>query len=150
MLISADRQGNLVISEPGPLSNQQILAAQTSSQKPSPTNRRRHPRYACEGRAEVFVPHGALLFRGKILDLSLSGCFIETPALDLERGTCVEVYFVERQLQFRVAGHIAVLCRNRGAGITFQNLAPRCLRQLADLILELKENSDRKELPTNA
>lgn len=110
-------------------------------------NRRRHPRYTCEGHAEVFVPHGALLFQGKILDLSISGCFIETPTLNLERGTHVEVYFVARQMQFRVAGHIAVLYRKRGAGISFQNLSQRIVRQVTDLLRELKEGAEPKEIP---
>jgi len=110
-------------------------------------NRRRHPRYACEGHAEVFVPHGALLFQGKILDLSLSGCFIETPALNLERGTHVEVYFAARQMQFRVAGYIAVLYRRRGAGIAFRNLSPRRAQQVADLVRELKEAAEATAIP---
>lgn len=105
------------------------------------TNRRHHPRYTCEGHAEVFIPHGALLFQGRILDLSLSGCFIESPALNLERGTHVEVYFVACQMQFRVVGHIAVLYRRRGAGIAFQNLGARRARQVADLVHELKETA---------
>lgn len=104
--------------------------------------RRRYPRYVCEGQAEVFVPHGALLFRGKILDLSLSGCFIETPAIDLERGTHVEVYFVTRQMNIRVAGHIAALRRKRGAGIAFQGLSPRLSRQIGELVCELREISE--------
>ena len=111
-------------------------------------NRRQYPRYSCEGNAEVFVPHGALLFQGKILDLSFSGCFIEAPALDLERGTPVEVSFSLHQLQFRVAGRIAIMHRRRGAGIAFQELSPRRARQISDLIAELKEAaSERTGLP---
>ena len=101
-------------------------------------NRRRYPRYACEGQAEVFLPHGGLLLRGKILDLSLSGCFIETAAISLERGTRVEVYFTARQIRFRVVGHIAVLHRKRGAGIAFEDLSCRNARQVADLVRELE------------
>lgn len=104
-----------------------------------PQNRRQCPRYRCEGDAEVFVPHGALLFRGKILNLSLSGCFIEVPALDLERGTPVEVSFSVRQMQFRVAGRIAIMHRRRGAGIAFGALTSQRARQISDLITELKE-----------
>ncbi|MGB7191486.1 MAG: PilZ domain-containing protein [Acidobacteriaceae bacterium] len=114
------------------------------------SNRRRHPRFACEGEAEVFVPHGALLFRGKIRDVSLSGCFIETPALNLERGTQVEVYFVARQMQFRVGGHIAVLRRKRGAGIAFQNLGPRRTRQITELLAELNKLPEPQEPATDA
>ncbi|MGH9588407.1 MAG: PilZ domain-containing protein [Acidobacteriaceae bacterium] len=106
-----------------------------------PANRRRHPRYACEGRAEVCVPHGGLLFRGKVLDLSFSGCFVETVALNLERGTPVEIFFVARQLQFRIAGRIAVLYPKKGAGIAFDPLGPRRTREISDLIAELKAAS---------
>lgn len=109
-------------------------------------NRRRHPRYPCEGRAEVFVPHGALLFEGRILNLSLSGCFVETPRLNLERGTRVEVFFATRQVQIRIAGHIAILHRGRGAGIAFDGLSPRLTRQIADLVSELAEQGVRPEV----
>jgi len=112
------------------------------------SNRRRHPRFSCEGYAEVFVPHGALLFRGKILDLSLSGCFIATPSLNLERGTRVEVYFVARQMQVRIGGHIAALHRRRGAGIAFQNLDSRRSRQITELLSELKQLPEPQE-PTH-
>lgn len=113
-----------------------------------PQNRRQYPRYHCEGDAEVFVSHGALLFRGKILDLSFSGCFIEAPALDLERGTRVEVSFAVRQMRFRVAGRIAIMHRKRGAGIAFDALGGRRERQIADLIAELKEAApEGKGLP---
>lgn len=107
-----------------------------------PPNRRRHPRYPCEGHAEVYLPHGGLLLRGKILNLSISGCFIEVPAITLERGTSVEVYFSTRRLQFRVAGYIAVLHRKRGAGIAFQEMNPRRALQIANLVGELKRMAE--------
>lgn len=113
-------------------------ASAVPSAKVPAVNRRRHPRYACEGHAEVFLPHGGLLLRGKILDLSMSGCFIETAAINLERGTRVEVYFTARQLRFRVGGHIAVLHRKRGAGLAFEHLSPRNARQIAELVGELE------------
>jgi len=115
--------------------------AEESLPRPVKLSRRRHPRYKCEGRAEVFVPHGALLFQGRILNLSLSGCFIESRNLNLERGTRVEVSFVARQLQVRVAGHIAILYRNQGVGIAFDNPNPRQNRQITELVMELGEQS---------
>jgi len=117
----------------------------SNSSKPSVLPRehgreqRRHPRYACEGYAEVFLPHGGLLFRGRILDLSMTGCYIETALLNLERGTQVEVYFVTNQLQFRVLGNVAALRRKRGAGIAFLNVSPRRALQIATLVGELAE-----------
>lgn len=122
-------------------------AVQPAVVSQGPANRRRHPRYSCEGRAEVCVPQGGLLFRGKILDLSFSGCFIETAALNLERGAPVEVYFVARRLQFRVAGRIAILYPKRGAGIAFDPLGPRCTREITELIAELKAASQPPHVP---
>ena len=108
---------------------------------PEDKEQRRHPRYACEGHAEVFLPHGGLLFCGRILNLSMDGCYIETARLNLERGTQVEVYFVANQLQFRVLGNIAALRRKRGVGIAFLNVSPRRALQIATLIGELAERN---------
>jgi len=69
----------------------------------------------------------------------MSGCYIETALLNLERGTQVEVYFVTNQLQFRVLGNVAVLRRKRGAGIAFLNVSPRRALQIAMLVEELAE-----------
>ena len=101
--------------------------------------KRQHPRYGCDGYAEVFLPQGGLLFRGRILNLSQTGCYIETALLDLERGTQVEVYFVTNQLQFRVQGNVAALRRKRGAGIAFVNVSPRRSLQIALLVDELAQ-----------
>jgi hypothetical protein len=101
------------------------------------SEKRLHPRYRCDGYAEVFLPQGGLLFRGQILNLSQTGCYIETALLNLERGTQVEVYFVTNQLQFRVLGTIAALRKKRGAGIAFLNVNPRRALQIAMLIDEL-------------
>jgi hypothetical protein len=102
---------------------------------------RRHPRYQCEGLAEVFLPHGGLLVRGRILNLSISGCYIETEQLNLERGTQVEVYFATNQLQFRVQGNVAALRRKRGVGIAFLHVSPRRAEQINMLVEELSEKA---------
>ena len=101
--------------------------------------KRRHPRYSCEGNAEVLLPQGGMHFRGRILDLSVAGCFIETAMPRLERGTLVEVYFVTNQLQFRVQGNIAEVREKRGAGISFVNVSRRRAAEIAALIAELAE-----------
>ncbi len=111
---------------------------------PAQANRRRHSRYACDGRAEVFLPHGGMLLRGRIFNLSLYGCFIGSSSITLERGTRVEVHFTTRQLQFRVVGNVAAANPRRGAGIAFHDLSPRTTRQINDLIRELKELSEPK------
>ena len=109
--------------------------------QPQEHEQRRHQRYACEGHAEVSLPHGGLLFHGRILNVSMTGCYIETARLNLERGTQVEVYFVTNHLQFRVLGNIAALRRKRGVGISFLNVSPRRALQIAMLVEELAEQN---------
>jgi len=71
----------------------------TQPTKAQGAERRRQIRFSCEGFAEVVVDAAAFLFRGTIQNLSLSGCYIHSPArLRLDRGA--EVY-----LQFTVEGH---------------------------------------------
>jgi len=84
-----------------------------------------------------------LLFRGRILDLSVSGCFIETAMPNLERGTLVEVYFVTNQLQLRVQGNITEVRQKRGAGISFVNVSPRRAERIAALVSELAEKQGK-------
>jgi hypothetical protein len=118
-------------------------AVMQSAEVPAPElpaeEKRRHPRYRCQGSAEVLLPQGGMLFRGRILDLSVSGCFIETAMPNLERGTLVEVYFVTNQLQFRVQGNIAEVRNKHGAGISFVNVSPRTADRIVALIAELAE-----------
>jgi hypothetical protein len=116
-------------------------AAEAPPQRTGRREQRRHPRYACDGRAEVFLPQGGMLIRGRILNLSIAGCFIEAPTITLERGTHVEVFFESRQLQFRVAGSIAILHPRSGVGILFLQVSFRLARQLQLLIGELEEVS---------
>ncbi|MBT9331312.1 PilZ domain-containing protein [Paracidobacterium acidisoli] len=114
---------------------------QAPSQGPSQgqgAERRQASRYDCEGYAEVFLPLGGLRFRGRILNLSLTGCFIEAN-FNLERGTRVEIYFEARHLRFRVAGAVAALRNRRGVGVSFVDLTPRRAAQIEDLVQELKE-----------
>jgi hypothetical protein len=107
---------------------------------PEGADRRKQPRYVCEGSALISLPHGGLLIAGSILNVSATGCYIEAPSINLERGTQVEVYFETRKLHFRVAGNITVLRPRIGVGIAFLKLSHRAGRQIAQLVKELAEN----------
>lgn len=67
--------------------------------------RRKHTRYAVDAWAEVMVKDGRMLFRGRVLDVSVGGCYIETEArLRLPPGTPVEVIFRLNDEIFRCEG----------------------------------------------
>src|SRR5437868_11788887 len=64
--------------------------------------RRVHTRYAVDAWAEVLVKDGTMLFRGRVLDVSVGGCYIETEAkLKLAPGTPVEMVFRVKNGVFR-------------------------------------------------
>jgi hypothetical protein len=101
--------------------------------------RRQHPRFAVDGWAEVLVADGSLLFRGRVLDLSVAGCYIETEArLRLEPGTQVEMVFRVNEIVFRPMATSRAVRPGEGAGFLFLNLNARMQSDLELLIAALK------------
>jgi len=99
--------------------------------------RRQHIRYAVDAWAEVMVKDGTMLFRGRVLDVSVGGCYIETEAkLKLAPGTPVEMVFRVNEDVFRCEA-MTRMVRTRGAGFLFVNQDARMQRELKELIEEL-------------
>ncbi len=101
--------------------------------------RRQHTRYAVDAWAEVMVKDGTMLFRGRVLDVSVGGCYIETEArLRLAPGTPVEMVFRANDRVFRCDA-TSRMVRTKGAGFLFANLNAKLQIELAGLIQELSE-----------
>jgi hypothetical protein len=101
--------------------------------------RRKHTRYAVDAWAEVMVADGRMLFRGRVLDVSVGGCYIETEArLRLAPGTPVEVIFRLNDEVFRCDATTRMI-RTKGAGFLFSNLKAKMQMELERLIRELSE-----------
>jgi c-di-GMP-binding flagellar brake protein YcgR len=100
-------------------------------------DRRQHARYPVDAWAEVLVRDGTMLFRGRVLDLSAGGCYIETDArLRLAPGTPVEMVFRLNDDVFRCDA-TSRMVRTNGAGFLFSHLNARTQTELATLIREL-------------
>jgi c-di-GMP-binding flagellar brake protein YcgR len=100
-------------------------------------DRRLHTRYAVDAWAEVMVKDGTMLFRGRVLDLSIGGCYIETEArLRLAPGTPVEMIFRLNDDVFRCDA-TSRMVRARGAGFLFSTMDTRTQMELERLIEEL-------------
>jgi PilZ domain len=100
--------------------------------------RRYSPRYGCEGTAEISVPSQGRLVRGRIVNLSLGGCYIDTnAALDVE--TKVEIVLRVTGLAFRAAGEIRSVYGSAGIGIQFTGMSAGGRVRLKELIAELEE-----------
>jgi DnaJ-class molecular chaperone len=99
--------------------------------------RRQHKRFAVDGFAEVLVADGTLLFRGRVLDISVAGCYIETQArLRIAPGTEVEMVFRVNGMVFRPRATIRAV-RPDGAGFLFSNINAKIQAELEALIAEL-------------
>lgn len=102
--------------------------------------RRKHPRYAVDAWAEVMVKDGRMLFRGRVLDLSAGGCYIETEArLRMSPRTPVEIVFRVNDGVFRCEATSRMI-RAKGAGFLFENLDAKSQMELEEIILELSES----------
>jgi hypothetical protein len=99
--------------------------------------RRLHTRYAVDAWAEVLVKDGTMLFRGRVLDVSVGGCYIETEAkLKLAPGTPVEMVFRVNDRVFRCDAGSRMI-RTKGAGFLFSNMDAKSRMELEGLIREL-------------
>jgi c-di-GMP-binding flagellar brake protein YcgR len=100
-------------------------------------DRREHTRYAVDAWAEVMVKDGTMLFRGRVLDLSVGGCYIETEArLRIAPGTPVEMIFRLNDDVFRCEA-TSRMVRTKGAGFLFSTMDARTQMELERLIEEL-------------
>ncbi len=101
--------------------------------------RRQHKRYAVDGVAEVVVADGTMLFRGRVLDISVEGCYVETQArLRLRPGTLVEMVFRVKGTTFRPLATSRMVRPGEGAGFHFLNLGGKIQAELLRLIEELE------------
>ena len=111
---------------------------QAESVQTAVMERRQHPRYTVDAPVEVLVADGSLLFRGRVRDISLTGCYIETEArLRLEQGTPVEMIFRLEDAVFRVVAASKMIRPGRGAGFLFLKMDGRMRAVLEALIVAL-------------
>jgi len=95
-------------------------------------------RYAVDGLAEVVVADGTMLFRGRVLDLSLAGCYVETQArLRLPPGTLVEMVFRVNGVVFRPLATSRMVRPGEGAGFLFVQGNAKMQTELHALIAAL-------------
>ena len=99
--------------------------------------RRRSPRFNCGGQVKVSrLPSDGIFLPGKIRDLSLGGCCLDT-ALPIESGTRTEVVVRVNGASFRAVGIVRALRDKSATGIEFVQLSAGGRELLADLVLEL-------------
>jgi PilZ domain len=100
-------------------------------------NRPRNPRFSCGGVAKIsLLPSNGIFVPGKIRDLSLGGCCVDTP-IPIECGARAEILVHVNSASFRAVGEVRGIRGDSEAGIEFVYLSRGGKDLLADLIAEL-------------
>ena len=103
---------------------------------------RKHPRFECEGVAEIHLLGIEKSCPARMEDLSLKGCklvLLDEPEPDFDLPTIFELTFTVNELSFRVRGRSTGFRGTRCIGVEFVDLRPRLKRYILDLVEELAE-----------
>ncbi len=100
-------------------------------------DRRSSPRFSCGGRVTIScLPSDGIVLPGKIRDLSLGGCSVDT-TLPIARGARAELVVRVNAASFRAVGEVRAIRRHSGACLEFVLLSASGKGVLADLVTEL-------------
>jgi c-di-GMP-binding flagellar brake protein YcgR len=108
--------------------------------KPSRRERRSQWREGVDNSASIFLVNAASRLNGRILDLSLGGCQIQTEELfPVGIFTRVEAEFRLEGMPFRLGGVIQAIHDRHHVGIRFLDMSSRKKEQLELLIEEIED-----------
>jgi c-di-GMP-binding flagellar brake protein YcgR len=108
--------------------------------KPDLRDRRETSREAVDTTAMIFLVKIASRLRGRILDLSLTGCHIRTDErFPVGIYTRVETEFRLEGLPFRLGGVIQVIHDRHTVGIRFLDMSSRKREQVKQLMEDIRE-----------
>ncbi|MBZ5612614.1 MAG: PilZ domain-containing protein [Acidobacteriia bacterium] len=100
-------------------------------------DRRDSPRFSCGGHATISrLPSDGIILPGKIRDLSLGGCCVETTS-PIAPGVRAELVLRVNAASFRAVGEVRAIRGHSGACLEFVLLSAGGKGVLADLITEL-------------
>ena len=100
-------------------------------------DRRRSARFSCSGDAKISrLPSDGSILPGKIVDLSLGGCCVDT-TLPIRCGVRAEIVVRVNAASFRALGEVRAIRGPSGSGMEFVQLSAIGKDLLADLVAEL-------------
>jgi PilZ domain-containing protein len=102
-------------------------------------DRRMTPRFACCGQAQItYLPSDGVLLRGRLRNLGLGGCYIETGS-PFVIGARTEVLLQANALCFRAMAQVRAVREKTGIGLEFIRLSTGGYRSLAEALVELEQ-----------
>ena len=111
-----------------------------SERNTSDEDRRRSSRFRCGGEARICrLPSNGIFVPGKIRDLSLHGCCIDTPpAIAIDYGVRAEIVVRVNAASFRAVCEVRAIRSSSVAGMEFVHLSAGGKDLLADLVTDLE------------
>jgi hypothetical protein len=113
-------------------------AGRESKEAASGAERRRQPRYKCEGSAEFRVENSSVRTWGTVTDLSLCGCYVEMQATS-PPGTELSLTLEVNGIRAQVKGVVRVTYAFLGMGIAFTEIAESERERLHSMVRSLME-----------
>jgi PilZ domain len=115
--------------EPFPESSSVPAATESST----PTERRNHPRYKCEGSATFRTQGSDVRTWGTFTDLSLGGCYVELKAT-FPVGAIIDLELELNGVRAQLKGEVRVSYPFLGMGVAFRNMTPESYGQVQAMI----------------
>jgi len=113
--------GLLNIAPEKPLWDFAMPAVASDTYEAGAVERRKHPRFRCQNSVEIHVEDGPSYW-GNVADLSLGGCYIETP-IPLDPGTKLSVAIWIEQSKVIAQGTVVHRTPGLGIGVRFHQLS---------------------------
>lgn len=113
--------------------------------------RRKEPRLKVDATAVLHLLDLAVRLRGRIIDLSMSGCQFRTEdcySPGIYRR--VEIEFSVEGMPFRLSGVTQSIHKKNAVGVRFLNVSDRKWSQLVEIIAELQEGIDAEKAKEKA
>ncbi|HWC18093.1 MAG TPA: PilZ domain-containing protein [Terriglobales bacterium] len=104
--------------------------------EPTPKDRRRFPRHACSGGADIFTAL-EYPFWAEIADISASGVYLKT-FHPLPKGTLVRARVSSGDFRFETHAEVSTCDPAVGMGLRFTVMSPASLSELRDLLETLR------------
>ena len=136
----------LATAEPTPSLSAVTMPAAGSNTGSSPSaEKRRHPRYKCEGSVEFRTESIDVRTWATVTDISSSGCYVEMQATS-QVGTRVDMVIEVNGTRMRGKGVVKTSYPLLGMGIAFTEIAEADQSRLQDIVLRLSGGDSHSEL----
>jgi hypothetical protein len=113
-----------------------VVAAQSPR---GAAERRGEERYRVAWDAEIFVPERAAMIRGRMVNISPAGCYVQTAAwVRLDPTTVIELVFTPDGRMMRVTAEARFAQSRTGVGLRFLPLEKEIQRRLDSVIAILR------------